>query len=222
MLRQNLQSLKIYLRLKGTKAALVLLVFNMKKYKRIFLDVDGVLADFVTRLLKNYNMENDTDFKYDDVIDWNFKGIISDNDTYKNYVDAKFWLMLEPFFWAEDLVRAAHSTGAQIAFLTYLGSEPGLGWQQRKQWLEKNFPYIDNVGDRLINTRSKNLVVTKGDLLIDDSEFNVTAALKSGADVITLAQPWNLGCPNRMPPQEIIEKLLDKNNDFQLDLFGNE
>jgi len=194
----------------------------MKKYKRIFLDVDGVLADFVTRLLKNYNMTNDTDFKYEDATDWNFKGIISDNDSYKNYIDAKFWLMLEPFPWTEELVKTAVSTGTQIAFLTYLGREPGLGWQQRKEWLDKTFPYIKDAGDKLINTRSKNLVVTKGDLLIDDSEFNVTAALKSGADVITLAQPWNLGCPNRMAPQEIIDKLSNKNNDFQLNLFDNE
>jgi len=103
------------------------------------------------------------------------------------------------------------ATGKPYAFLTALQDvEDRRSVVSRKAWLDKHFTVdpTDIPSKRLIVAQRKELVVTEGDILIDDYIKNLWAAQKVGATVFLLAQPWNQGdFPERMTPEQILKAL---------------
>jgi len=179
---------------------------------RIYIDVDGILAQFVPALLKNYNQKHGTSLTPNDVTDWAFKGIFKHGQHWWDYTyPENFWTELETYSWAHALVAAAKATGKPYAFLTALQDvEDRRSVMSRKAWLDKHFTVdpTDIPSKRLIVAQRKELVVTEGDILIDDYIKNLWAAQKVGATVFLLAQPWNQGdFPERMTPEQILTAL---------------
>jgi len=176
-------------------------------YSRIWIDVDGVLADFVGRLLQNYNAKNGTDYNPNAVTNWQFSKVLKGED-WKNYMDPDFWTGLKPYPWAQKLVRLVDSTNILYAFLTSLPNGTGLSVEGRRTWLnvhlDHNHERLYTPGQRLVEASKKELVVRAGDLVIEDSPDNARILRAIGADVLLLAQPWNEGSPGRMTSDEIL------------------
>jgi len=186
------------------------------QHRRIFVDVDGVLADFTGRFLRNYNARNGTSLVHDDVTDWDYSKVdafkLRDSQEWESYLDPEFWLELDPLPWAHDLMAVIECMGIPFAFLTSLPN--GSALEDRRKWLDRHFRGKDtqfnyplHPSKRLIEAAQKDLVVGPGDLLIEDSIANVLAARLVGAEAILLAQPWNAGAAGRMTPSEILAYL---------------
>jgi len=171
----------------------------------IYVDVDGVLADFNGRILTNYNAKHGTKWTNDDVTDWEYQTIFHAGQRWQDYIDPGFWLDLELLPWAQRLVKAVRDTRQNYAFLTYIPDETA----DRRHWLNWHFTKElgDPPGDRMIIAKRKELVVHSNDLLIDDAPRNIKAVRKNGATVMALAQPWNQSVWGRMSPEQVIQNL---------------
>ena len=180
---------------------------------RIYLDVDGVLADFVSRILLNYNAKHGTAYTSDDIQTWDFTDILKPGQEWHNYVDLNFWESLDVYPWAHQMVTAVRASGRPYAFLTALSdvnvSNGGPALAARERWLDRHFTVDpqDPPSSRMIAALRKELVVAPGDILIDDSARNIQAIRNIGGTAWALAQPLNQGVEGRMTPDEILEAL---------------
>ncbi len=177
-------------------------------FNRIYIDVDGVLADFVARILYNYNTKNGTSYTHEDVTDWGFTDILK-GENWRTYLDDRFWADLPALQGASPLMLAVRATGRPYAFLTMLPDGTGLSVEGRREWLDKWFTWFDNdkPSELMIVAARKELVVHPGDLLIDDNPEFIKAVKNNGAEGFLLAQPWNHDAPFRMTLEEIIAAL---------------
>ncbi len=179
----------------------------------IFIDVDGVLADFVGAALQRINSARGTDWKTTDVTSWSFKGILnSEGEIWKFTRDDgifyRFWRDLRPYPWAKGLVGATRYTGREVAFLTTLPYFQPESFKSRYFWLEEQFGnLIKSPGERMIVTSRKDLVFHEKDIAIDDNPTNIKLARQIGAIGLALAQPWNVEIEDRMSPEELIQLL---------------
>jgi len=176
--------------------------------RRIFLDVDGVLGDFVSRWLYNFNQQNGTQWTPDDVTEYDFVQQFGHKPSFaeiKRYIDHDLWTQLKLYSWAEELVKTTDNTGLPWAFLSSVWS--GAAYDGRGIWLDRYFAPLLKVQPKrkLIIAVDKGLVGGPGDLLIDDAPFHAEAFKRAGGDTIILAQPWNKGHADRMTPSAIID-----------------
>lgn len=187
---------------------------------RIFIDVDGVLADFVSRILTNYNARHGTTYTHAEVTDWAFQDILKPGQRWWEYIDPDFWLSLDPYPWAQEMVSLVRKSGHPHAFLTALpgntGESPGLpgalgaAVEGRTVWLDRVFANPEDPEPphhRMIVAARKNLVVVPGDILIEDAPKYILPAREIGVTVLALAQPWNTDVPDRLTPQQILDRL---------------
>jgi 5'(3')-deoxyribonucleotidase len=180
---------------------------------RIYIDVDGVLADFVSRILLNYNAKHGTVYTHDDIQTWDFTDILQPGQEWQDYVDQNFWGCLDIYPWAHQLVAAVRASGRPYAFLTALSDDnsctEGSALAARERWLDRHFMIdpLDPPSSRMIATIRKDLVVAPGDILIDDSARNIQAIRNVGGTAWALAQPLNQGVEGRMTPDEIMDAL---------------
>jgi 5'(3')-deoxyribonucleotidase len=177
---------------------------------RIYIDVDGVLADFMAALLSNYNENHGTTFTPEDLYDWGCSNVFQSGQKWWEYTyTPKFWSTLDVYPWAAELIATIRATGKPYAFLTALSEVHRAGESPitaRKKWLDKNFciDESDRPSSRLIIAPRKELVVAPGDILIDDCLKNIIAVQGAGGVALTLAQPWNRDAPDRKTPEEIL------------------
>ena len=164
----------------------------MHFFEQIFLDMDGVLTDFVRATL---SLRGQSDL----LLTWP-KG---ERDIHKvmgisktefwRIVDnqgADFWAGLPEFAWSKSLVALVREF-APMTILTSPSLSPSC-FEGKVRWLYENFPKVDGkrFSDFLIG-RPKELLAKPGRILIDDSEANINAFRAAGGEAILFPQPWN-------------------------------
>jgi 5'(3')-deoxyribonucleotidase len=148
----------------------------MKRNKPIFLcDVDGVLADFTTSLLK----ESGSKLTVSDIDDWDCFSIMEpeSRDLALNKIlrDKEFWGNLPLLPHAQIAVEDMRRRGT-VLFVTSPWANRTRGWEcdgwghARAHWLRRHF---DASHEELIIAYSKQYV--QGDFLIDDRFKNIKA-----------------------------------------------
>lgn len=153
----------------------------------IYLDVDGVLANWVQGVLDRFKHEAEArGLTHDKVNTWNIHELlgVTDNDLWDRIQDEFFWANLAVYDWAYD-VHALCSEFAPVTFLTSPGDCPAAASGKMK-WLQARFP-----GHQLIMTKDKEHVAGSGRLLVDDSEKNCTKWCLAGGTCVIFPQPWN-------------------------------
>ena len=150
---------------------------------RVFLDLDGVVVDFVQGLIDWFNL----DFKHEDCQNY--------EDIYKFYPGTKadLWESLPDRFWAE-----LNFTKEAVEILTFLEplkpciltSPVWTGAGGKQQWIRKNLPnYFDE--KRYLIGPAKDYAAHKGSLLIDDAEDMVEKFQNAEGYTILVPRPWN-------------------------------
>ncbi len=164
----------------------------MHSFEQIFLDMDGVLTDFVGAVL---SLQGQKDL----LSTWpsgerNIHSVlgISKSEFWRIVENqgADFWANLPEFEWSKNLVDLVR----QFAPMTILTS-PSLSpscFEGKVRWLYENFPKVNGkrFSDFLIG-RPKELLAGPRRVLIDDSEANVAAFQIAGGEAILFPQPWN-------------------------------
>lgn len=149
-------------------------------------DIDGVLADQVTEILRRANGRFGLSLGYDDVAEWR----LPIGDT--NIADLIFDAMEDPDYvlnmplhgGATDLVKALYPKGP----LKFVTARPPVARDSTAEWLDAN--RLANNGIIHAKEESKHLYAL--DVLVDDYLGNVLAFLRnSKGSAVLVDQPWN-------------------------------
>jgi 5'(3')-deoxyribonucleotidase len=155
--------------------------------RQIFIDLDGVLADFISAAFVVHLSHYDpTTYPR---MEWSIAKVLGiTEDQFWQKIDAaepNFWPKLSPYEWSEAIVAHAQASAERVAFLSTPSLHPSCHYGKR-QWASKYFPKVE-----LILCKSKELLAAPGRILIDDNDGNVTKWRKAGGIGILFPQPWN-------------------------------
>jgi len=160
--------------------------------KTCFIDMDGVLVDFVSAACKAHNRPN----PYDDKVNYG----VFEMDKIWGMIQQEFWEPLnDPGFWelmdklpdADNIIEwacRAFST-QRVAILT----APSLGLRcvnEKRNWVRRNYPQLV---DQIIFTGAKQFLAHNTALLIDDRDKNVDDFQCAGGVALLYPRLWNRG-----------------------------
>lgn len=148
----------------------------------IFLDMDGVLCNFVQASLVAHNRPE----KHDEITTWEYFKTwgISDAEFWAKCSGVKFWARLNEYPWARKLVDTADRL-AEHYFLTAPTST------KRAECIVGKEQWLGGDSFRMIPTEHKHLIAAPGRVLVDDNEKNIANWIKHGGIGLGLKQPWN-------------------------------
>lgn len=151
----------------------------------IFLDLDGVIINWVKGVFDWFNMP----YEPEKVTSWDcMPGLIGVNkkDFYNLIKTPKFWENLEFYPEAKSFIEQLQKYGTVI-----LLTSPAHGCAgYRQNWIQKNLPEFFNNGHYILSP-AKWACARKDTILIDDSDKNCTEFFNHDGHVITYPQPWN-------------------------------
>jgi len=174
---------------------------------RIFLDVDGVLADFNKGVADAFGWDEAT--MYDDwpVGVWSICEAkrLPEPDMWEriDHMGAAFWADLDPYPWVEELWDLCVGT-APTTILTTPSHDPQ-SYAGKLTWLHKQF----GTGFRdVLMGENKAACAAPGKVLIDDRDRNCDTFIAGfpnapGGDAIVFPQHWNRHHPIVLDREEI-------------------
>jgi 5'(3')-deoxyribonucleotidase len=154
---------------------------------RIFLDMDGVIADFIGGLGDIFPARRSGL----PPSDWNVHEVLglSELEMWEAVLERGdgFWANLSPYSWMWRLVDRVSSLSDEW----YIATTPqntGACVAGKLQWLMSNFG--EDFGDYFLG-RHKFVLANPKSVLIDDSDYNVEYFREAGGRAILFPQPWN-------------------------------
>lgn len=159
--------------------------------KRVLLDCDGVIADFVSSYLALLNKHGGTAYTHEDITDWDIVGSLGIPSDVAAKADAEvdydFCRNLAPIAGAVEGTKAL----AKVCDL-YIVTSPWVGcrgWTEaRYEWL---LQHCGIKAAKVMHGSAKH--ICGGDFLVDDKESTIVqwqAAYPSSTGIVW-AQPWN-------------------------------
>ncbi len=168
---------------------------------KIYLDMDGVLCDFVGATCKLYGKCPSTVKQWNFFEDWGF-----DQDRFWAGIDeweAAFWANLEPYYWTDELIRLVESIDPNYRICT-TPSRSHHSYSGKVQWLNK---FVNKPHDRVIMVKDKSQLARPGRLLVDDNDATFELWQEEGGEAILWPQPWNNGEASPEVAMDYLEKL---------------
>jgi len=152
------------------------------KHKRIFVDMDGVLAGFDEHYLKVFGK------------DIRVKGAVSDDELWANVdsYDGDFFYDLPVLAGAREGVQFLKDNGYEVVYLTACpASNYGYVAQQKHDWIRMVFGDEESLVIPIVGGKNKAKVLQfQGDILIDDYRKNTQAWADAGGNPI-LHTDWS-------------------------------
>lgn len=169
----------------------------MAAINKIFVDMDGIVADFVQAALNIHKKKNPWEENH------KHKGKY-DIDQIWGMTLSEFWgpINAEEYFWHNllktpeadelmELFEALKLTEKYKSLQIYFASAPtphAHCYSGKFHWIQTYYPKFYN---HLILTKHKHLYAAKDALLIDDSDRNVNEFRKAGGKAILFPRHWN-------------------------------
>jgi hypothetical protein len=161
------------------------------KYK-CFLDMDGVLSDFVGGAAKAHGLPNPyLDPKSNGIYSTEKLWGMTSQQFWAPTNSVEFWVGLERTSEADQIVRLVCDTfkPENVAILT----APSLFLScagAKRLWIEKNYPIFQH---RIIlaSAATKQFIAGANKMLIDDRDSNCEEWENANGDAILLPRPWN-------------------------------
>lgn len=174
---------------------------------KIFVDMDGVLVDFVGGVSRMLGIEYPA--KYGEIGPWDIgKAFGVDPDDIWPRLQFLFWSNLDPLPWCIDLLmmcELAVGMGNVSILTTQCGSE--FCSSGKENWVRERLPkrFLESI----IITKDKHLVAARDRILIDDNEENIDAWNMAGGFGVLFPAPWNRYYPVENPMEGMKTRLLD-------------
>jgi len=152
---------------------------------KIFLDLDGVLQDFVGHTVRKLKLSVDPTN-----CSWDFW---TPEMTTKQFWDrvsldgSGFWRNIPTYEWTENLIDLVKLYDPEFTLLTSPASCP-YSWKGKRQWIQD---YFGENFNRQIMTHDKHFCAAPGRVLIDDNEINCKRFADWGGQAILFPQSWN-------------------------------
>ena len=152
-----------------------------------FIDLDGVLVDFVGEFLRRHKALGGQEVHESSVDRWAIHEVLGIHETtmWSRLEDEGFWASLELYPWSRELLFACQSLGGQVAILSSPGHCPSTA-SGKMRWAAKHLP-----GVPLILAHRKDLIAGPGRVLIDDSDDNCASWTRAGGRAVLFPQWWN-------------------------------
>lgn len=150
----------------------------------IVLDVDGVLADFVTAAIKAHGRSE----KHDEIKDWNFYenwGLTAEQ-FWAKCKGREFWMSIEPYPEAVSILRCCEAMDETILCTSPSNDDSCPG--AKLEWIRHWFGITP---DRVCVTGRKAIFAHSSNILIDDSIENLSDFSAAGGFVLGWPRPWN-------------------------------
>lgn len=161
---------------------------------KVFLDLDGVIADFDGAVIKHL----DLDITHEQISDWWALNRAFSRKMMRETTHEDLWGMLPV-----DLFANLRFTKEAKMILTLVDPykpciitmPPGVAFRAgdagyKEKWIAMNMHHYYKEGRYLIGM-AKHLVAGPGKLLIDDSDRNCAAWREEGGAAILFPRPWN-------------------------------
>ncbi len=157
---------------------------------RCFLDMDGVIADFVTGVCAAHGRENPyLRPESADIFAMERLWGITAEAFWRPTNNEAFWRNLPKTPEANDLVRLVETAFGlkNVAILT-APSKVGACITGKRKWIEKNFPRFTK---QIIFCSHKAILAGEDAYLIDDRDRNLQEFAAAGGHAICVPRPWN-------------------------------
>jgi 5'(3')-deoxyribonucleotidase len=153
--------------------------------RNIFVDMDGVLADFDGGVQRWYNITFTEEEKNTWEYDYKAHGM----------TPQEFWSGLTTDFWANlEWTPEGKEIWAMVEDYKpiILTSPPfsGGGFNGKVEWIKRHLPEVRK-DRRIIFTSYKHWNAAPGNILLDDKSDNVYDFRKAGGDAIMVPRSWN-------------------------------
>lgn len=162
----------------------------MKSNKVIYLDMDGVLADFIEGFI-NIHGRDDLMDKYKNgnwPQTWNFDNEFGPLDTWWDKIDEIgeiYWEYLNAYQWSNRLVMELEASEIPWYVCTTPRLTPNC-LSGKLKWLQHHLGNVD-----VIFAKDKWRLAHSNSLLIDDNDINCKKFFKAGGQTCLFPQPWN-------------------------------
>lgn len=168
--------------------------------KRVLIDLDGVVADFVGAAMKLHGKPWPFDDEFCGPDAWEFfkRWGMTEEEFYRG-MDSEFWASIPLYENAKELVSTASSiVGPEnVCFVSNPMDGHGaiLG---KKCWVREHFPQIPLILSVPAEDGSppKHFLASPDSILIDDCERNCKAFRRNGGEAWVFPQPWNSNLHN--------------------------
>lgn len=162
----------------------------MRTQMELFLDIDGVLADFTSACAKAHNKQlpfNSPSHRghYDLAEAW---GITASEFWKPLTEDQTFWHNLEKTSEADPLLDIIEN---KLNIKPFLCSSPSIDpycYQGKAHWIRSHYPHLLT---RTILTNHKHFLAKRNHILVDDSDRNINEFKKAGGIGILFPRLWN-------------------------------
>ena len=178
--------------------------------KTVFLDLDGVITDFVGGVCKALGKTNPYPEETRDYTFWHAWPDISTKD-----VDAicnqEFWHNLEWTCDGRDTLRAVMDTlGLEKVYLITQPMPNLESASGKMMWINDNLPIY--LGYTIITSREvpKHLLARSDVLLIDDKDENVEEFIGAGGQGLLVPRPWNRAYKKADISVKVVREHLEK------------
>lgn len=178
--------------------------------KICYLDMDGVIANFVAGVLKRFSVKQnpyETDEKH--LGNWYIQEILGiPNETFYDALDHDFWANLPKTRESDDIVNIALRVFGEdrVRICTTPTIHPG-SYSGKFEWIDDHYPFLRR---SLVTTATKEELAGPERLLIDDSDKNVEAFESAGGKTFLYPRPWNKRHPSRDKGFVLLERFLLK------------
>jgi 5'(3')-deoxyribonucleotidase len=153
----------------------------------ILLDMDGVLANFVSASITAAHLP----IAEEDVVDWDYyKPFCTLNQFWQRIGTLPyFWIKLEKYEWADELFKMC-----SLMAKTVIATSPSRCSacpSEKVNWLREQGYLTADSTDYMLGPH-KELMARENTILIDDSDRNIEAFRAAGGRAITFPQKWNV------------------------------
>lgn len=158
---------------------------------KCFLDMDGVLADFVTGACNHYGIEYPYAEHTNEGI-WDFVELAGiDASKFWGSLDRDFWTNLPKMPDADEILETVVNF-FELPNVAILTSPPGSKRDEciigKHAWMRKYYPALER---RLIPTSLKEFCAHSKSVLIDDYDNNIAKFASNSGHVVLVPRPWN-------------------------------
>lgn len=171
----------------------------------IFLDMDGVLCDFVSAAFRVHGKEFKPEAYPRGV--FNLETVIGCSTAeFWHRIDnagEDFWTNLEPYPWAKELTNELLALD-RVIIATSPSHSPNSYSGKRKWLIRMGFSRLQSMFGS-----SKQLMARPGRWLVDDAEHNISAWRDEGGRAVIVPQPWNFAAPVSDPVEYVLDHLLN-------------
>jgi hypothetical protein len=187
---------------------------SSKPFDIIYLDIDGVLADFVGGVLSMYKS-----YSYDEITQPDMAAILKISpDKFWGQIDmwgGAFWENLQLLPNAKAIMEECQRLAGHVVLLT----SPSLDVNSRHgkiRWVENHFGRVDVC----FSSHGKHPYAGgPRTLLVDDFDKNVDAFREAGGAALLVPRPWNCRRNITLPYRTELQRLIELVQDTHINLL---